>query len=82
MKELGGKEMGRPGRPRKTEEAPKETFYVTKQIDIDRIKRIVNEAINYGDAPTDPNDFLGAQFAVRYGVLLSAMKQIGEELGI
>ena len=74
--------MGRPGRPRKTEEAPKEEYVVAKRIDIDRLKRMVNEAINYGDAPTDPNDFLGAQYSVRFGVLLKTMKEIGEELGI
>ena len=73
--------MGRPGRPRKTEEV-NEPFIVAKRIDIDRIKRICGEAIKCGDAPTDPNDFLGAQFAVRFGLLLSSMKQIGEELGI
>ena len=78
--------MGRPGRPRKTDE-PQVTHYdptyvVEKRIDIDQIKRIVNESINYGEAPTDPNDFLGAQYSVRFGVLLSNMKRIAEELGI
>lgn len=62
------------GRPRKNPEV--------KDPDIERIKNLVIDAFNYANRAIDPADYLGAQYAERFGYCKHALELIGEELGV